>query len=69
MNMKVVFIRNQRERDSQLKGENQVAQRGKLCMMIKMKDLFGFTNDLEKIIHGKSLKLPLKRNSNDGALF
>ena len=30
--------------------------------MIKMKDQFGFTNDLEKIIYGIGFKLALKRN-------
>ena len=38
-------------------------------MMIKMSDLFGFVNDLEKIIYGLRFKLILKRNNNDRALF
>ena len=38
-------------------------------MMIKMSDLFGFVNDLEKIIYGLGFKLILKRNSNDRALY
>ena len=37
--------------------------------MIKMSDLFGFVNDLEKIIHGLGFKLIVKRNKNDRALF
>ena len=38
-------------------------------MMIKMSDLFGFINDLEKIIYGLGFKLILKRNNNDRALY
>ena len=38
-------------------------------MMVKMSDLFGFVNDLEKIIYGLGFKLILKRNNNDRALF
>ena len=38
-------------------------------MMIKMSDLFGFVNDLEKFIYGLGLKLKLKRNNNDRARF
>ena len=38
-------------------------------MMIKMSDLFGFVNDLEKIIYGLGFKLILKRNNNDRDLF
>ena len=38
-------------------------------MMIKMSDLFGFINDLEKIIYGLGFKLLLKRNNNDRALY
>ena len=34
-----------------------------------MRDLFGFVNDLEKIIYGLGFKLILKRNSNDRALY
>ena len=34
-----------------------------------MSDLFGFVNDLEKIIYGLGLKLIFKRNNNDRALF
>ena len=34
-----------------------------------MSDLFGFVNDLEKIIYGLGFKLILKRNNNDRALF
>ena len=38
-------------------------------MMIKMSDLFGFVNDLEKIIYGLGFKLILKTNNNDRALY
>ena len=34
-------------------------------MMIKMSDLFGFVNDLEKITNGLGFKLILKRNNNN----
>ena len=34
-----------------------------------MSDLFGFGNDLEKIIYGLGFKLLLKRNNNDRALY
>ena len=37
--------------------------------MIKMSDIFGFVNDLEKIIYGLGFKLKLKRNNNDRALY
>ena len=37
--------------------------------MIKMSDLFGFVNDLEKIIYGLGFKQILKRNNNDRALY
>ena len=63
------FVRNQGNRDSQLKGYHIAAQRGHMLMMIKMSDLFGFVNDLEKIIYGLGFKLILKRNNNDRALF
>ena len=38
-------------------------------MMIKMSDLFGFVNDLGKIIYDLGFKLIFKRNSKDRALF
>ena len=38
-------------------------------MMVKMSDLFGFVNDLEKIIYGLGFKLMIKRDNNDRALF
>ena len=63
------FVRNQGNRDSQLEGDYNAAQRGHMYMMIKMSDLFGFVNDLEKIIYGLGFKLILKRNNNDRALF
>ena len=40
-----------------------------MYMMVKMSDLFGFVNDLEKIIYGLGFKLILKRNNKDRALF
>ena len=40
-----------------------------MYMTTKMKDLFGFINDLEKIIFGIGFQLLLKRNNNDRALF
>ena len=63
------FVRNQGNRDSQLNGDHIAAQRGHMYMMIKMSDLFGFVNDLEKIIYGLGFKLILKRNNNDRALY
>ena len=68
MNMRS-FVRNQVNRDSQLKGDHIAAQRGHMNMMVKMSDLFGFVNDLEKIIYGLGFKLLLKRNNNDRALY
>ena len=38
-------------------------------MIIKMSYLFGFVNDVEKIIYGLGFKLILKRNNNDRALY
>ena len=63
------FVRNQGNRDSQLKGDHIAAKRDHMYMMIKMSDLFGFVNDLEKIIYGFGFKLTLKRNNNERALF
>ena len=63
------FVRNQGNRDSQLKGDHIASQRGHMYVMIKMSDLFGFVNDLEKIIYGLGFKLILKRINNDRALF
>ena len=63
------FVRNIDNRDSQLKSEHVAAERGHMNMMIKMSDLFGFVNDLEKIIYGLGFKLILKRNNNDRALY
>ena len=37
--------------------------------MIKKKDLFGFINDLGKIINGIGFKLILKENKKDRAFF
>ena len=63
------FDRNQGNRDSQIKSDDIAAEGGHMYMMIKMSDLFGFVNDLEKIIYGLGFKLMLKRNNNDRALF
>ena len=63
------FVRNQGNRDSQLKGDHIAAQRGHMYMMIMMSDLFGLVNDLEKIIYGLGFKLILKRINNDRALY
>ena len=63
------FVRSQGNRDSQLKGDHIAAQRGHMYMMVKMSVLFGFVNDLEKIIYGLGFKLLLKRNNNDRALY
>ena len=63
------FVRNQVDRDSQHNGDHIAAELGHMYMMIKMCDLFGFVNDLEKIIYGLGFKLKLKRNNNDRALF
>ena len=63
------FVKNQCNRDSQPKGDHIAAQRGRMYMMIKMSDVFGFVNDLEKIIYGLGFKLILKRNNNDRALY
>ena len=63
------FVRNQGNRDSQLKGDHIAAHRVHMYMMIKMSDLFGFVNDLEKVIYGLGFKLTLKRNNKDRALY
>ena len=62
------FVRNIDNRNSQLKGDRVAAERGHMYMMVKKRDLFGFVNDLEKIIYGLGIKLVLKRNNNDRAL-
>ena len=38
-------------------------------MMVRMRNLFGFVNNLEKIMHGLGFKLTLKRNNKDRALY
>ena len=63
------FVRNQGNRDSQLKGDHIAAEGGHMYMMVKMRDLFGFINDLEKIIYDLGFKLILKINKNDSSLF
>ena len=62
-------VRDQGNRYSQLKGDDIAAERGHMYMMIKMSALFGFVNDLEKIIYGLGFKLILNRNNNDRALY
>ena len=62
------FVRNIDNRNIQLKGDHIAADRGHMYTMIKMRDLFGFVNDLEKTIYGLGFKLKLKRNNNDRAL-
>ena len=63
------FVRNLGNRDSQLKGDHATAQICHMYMMVKMSELFGFVNDLEKIIYGLGFKLTLKRNNNDRAHY
>ena len=63
------FVRNQGNRDSQLKGDHAAAHIGHMDMTIKIGDLFGFVNELEKIINGLGFKLILKRKNNHRALF
>ena len=63
------FVRNQGNRDSQLKGDHIAAERGHMYMMIRTSDLFGFVNNLKKIIYGLAFTLILKRNNNDRALY
>ena len=63
------FVRNQGNRDNQLKGDHLAAERGHMYMMFKMSGLFVFVNDLEKIIYGLGFNLILKRNNNERALF
>ena len=62
------FVRNQGNRDIPLKSDHAAAERGNMYMTVKMSNLFGFVNDLEKIIYGLGFKLILKRN-NDSARF
>ena len=62
------FVRNKDNRNSQIKGDHVAAERGHMYMMVKMRDLFGFVNDLEKIIYGLGFNLLLKSNNNDRAL-
>ena len=63
------FVRNQGNIDSQLKSDHIAAERSHTYMMVKMSDLFGFVNDLEKFIYGLGFELILKRNNNVRALF
>ena len=55
------FVRNLSNRGSKLKGDHAAAQIGHMYMMGKMSYLFGFVNDLEKIIYGLGFKLILKQ--------
>ena len=45
------FVRNIDNSNSQLKGDHVASERGHMYTMVKMRDLFGFVNDLEKIIY------------------
>ena len=63
------FVTDQVERNCQLKGDHEAAQIRYMNMMIKLNDLFGFINCLEKIIYGRGFRLILKRSSNDRSLF
>ena len=63
------FVRNIGNRESQLKSDHVAAEKGHMYMMVKMRDLFGFVNDLEKIIYGLGFKLILKINNNDRVLY
>ena len=38
-------------------------------MIVEMRDLFGFVNDLQEIICGLGFSLMFKRNNNDRALL
>ena len=40
------FVRNQGNRDGQLKGDHFATERGHMFMMVRMSDLFGFVSDL-----------------------
>ena len=51
------FVRDQGIRDSQLKSDHLDAENGHMYMMVKMSDLIGFVNDLEKIKYGLGFKL------------
>ena len=53
------FVRIIDNSNSQLKGDYVAAERGHMYMMVKMRDLFGFVNDLEKIIYGLGFQLIL----------
>ena len=53
-------MRNQGNRGSQPKVDHVAAERGHMYMIIKMRDLFGFVNDLEKVIFGLGFKLKIK---------
>ena len=56
-NNKSGFVRNQVNRDSQLKGDHAAAEWVYMYMTVKMSDLFGFVNDLERFIYGLEFKL------------
>ena len=63
------FVRNEGNRDSNLKRDHVAAERSPMYRMIKLRDLFGFVNDLEKIIYGLEFELILKRKNNYRALI
>ena len=55
------FVRDQSNRDSQLKVDHATVERGHMYMMVKMRDLFGFLNNSEKNLYGLGFKLILKK--------
>ena len=59
------FVTNIDNTNSQLKGDHVATERSHMYIMVKMRYLFGFVNDLEKIIYGLGFKLVLKRNNNN----
>ena len=62
------FVGNQGSRDCQLKGHHVDDEHGHMYMMIKMRDLLGFVNDLEKILYGIGFKV-IVSNKNVRTLF
>ena len=55
------FVRSRGNRDSQLKVGHAAAQIGHMYMMIKMSDLFGCVNNLEKVMYGLVFKEVFKK--------
>ena len=63
------YVRNQGNRDSHIKDDHAAAGRGHMYMIVKMRDLFGFVDDLQKIIRELGFNLRFKRKNNDRALL